>query len=125
VEGLDLSPNGRRLAVATKGNDGIWFDSKTARRLWSQHCNGNAQAIRIISDSVVTGFHDGCDGVEGHVVTINRASDGARDRSFTPRFDRFWGVQALSGTLNRLVAGGTMSQVNGVRVGGFAIFAAR
>jgi hypothetical protein len=124
---LELDPSGTRLAAALAGvaNAGVWYDTTSGNRLWRQVCDGDGQAIHVVGGTVVSGFHEGCDGDTGLRVAANLADDGSRDLDFRPTFDRFWGAHAIGGTADALVVAGDFTRVSGVAVRGFAIFPAR
>lgn len=124
---LELDGSGTRLAAALGGsaNAGVWYDTTSGNRLWRQVCDGDAQAIHVIGGTVISGFHEGCDGDSGQRVAATLADDGSRDLDFRPTFDRFWGARAIGGTPDALVVAGDFTRVSGVAVRGFAIFPAR
>ena len=124
-QGLDLNSDGSRLAVAGADNRIHWFDTSTGQRYWSEHCDGNGQAVKIIEDTVVGGFHDGCDHVSGRDLVLLDVANGNRDNSFLPVFNLFWGVRAIDGNSSVLVVAGKMTNVDGQHIGSFAIFPAR
>ena len=121
---LALSPDGTRLAVGTTGNQGAWYNAATGARLWRQRCDGDAQAVWIIGDSMFTGFHDTCEGNATVRLTSNATATGERDTDFTPSFDRFWGVRAIAGDPSALLIAGDFTNISGVPAQGFAIFSA-
>jgi hypothetical protein len=121
---LELSPDGTRLAVGTTGNQGAWYNTTTGARLWRQRCDGDAQAVWIIGDSMFTGFHDTCEGNATVRLTSNATATGGRDADFTPSFDRFWGVRAIAGDASALLIAGDFTSISGVPAQGFAIFSA-
>jgi hypothetical protein len=128
--GLEVTADGTRVAVAIAGepdtnpgaNQGALFDTTTGRKVWVQRCNGDGQAIHILSDTVYTGFHRGCAGDTTIRLTKNNISTGSRDLSFIPAFDQFWGVWAISGSSTALVVAGDFTKISGVAVQGFAVF---
>jgi hypothetical protein len=124
VLALSLRPDGTRLGVgvAGLGNQGAYFDTASGARLWRQRCDGDAQAVWLIGDSMFTGFHEACEGDHSIRLTSNATANGARDRAFRPSFDRFWGVRAIGGTSSVLVVAGDFTRVGGVSAQGFAIF---
>lgn len=124
---LDLSDDGTRLAVAQggAGNQGAWYNVDTGARLWRQRCDGDAQAIRILDGTMLTGFHEACDLDYSQRLAANFVSDGSRDPDFRPTFDRFYGVWGIDGTPDRLVIAGDFTSISGVSVQGFAIFPQR
>jgi hypothetical protein len=124
---VELSAGGTRLAVAQAGdgNQVSWFDTAAGTRLWYQRCDGDVQAVAIIGGTVAAGGHEGCEGDLSIRLVAHAAADGARDLSFLPAFDRFWGVHSLDGSSARLVAAGDFTSVGGVAVQGFAIFPTR
>jgi hypothetical protein len=121
---LELTADGSRLAVATNGNQGAWYNPATGTRYWRQRCDGDAQAIHIIDESMFTGFHEACDGDTTIRLTSNATTNGARDTAFRPSFDLFWGVRGIGGNTSALVIAGEFTNVSGVPVQGFAIFPA-
>jgi hypothetical protein len=121
---LALSPDGTRLAVGTTGNQGAWYNTATGARLWRQRCDGDAQAVWIIGDSMFTGFHDTCEGNATVRLTSNATATGERDTEFTPSFDRFFGVRAIAGDATSLLIAGDFTNISGVPAQGFAIFSA-
>jgi hypothetical protein len=124
---LEVNDDGSRLAVAQAGagNQGTWYNAATGARLWRQRCDGDAQAVHIVDGTVVTGFHEACDGDASQRLTANNRVDGGRDTSFRPTFDRFWGAFSIDGDANHLVIAGDFTTISGVRVQGFAIFSRR
>lgn len=125
---LDLSDDGRYLgaALAGAGNQGAYFDVSSGARRWRQRCDGDAQAVAIISDSMFTGFHESCDGNTTRRIAANDArTNGARDLDFMPTFDRYWGAWGLDGNAGGLVVAGDFTNVSGVPAQGFAIFPPR
>jgi hypothetical protein len=124
VFALSVRPDGTRLgaAVGGVGNQGAYFNTSTGARLWRQRCDGDGQAVWLIEDSMFSGFHEGCEGNTTIRVTANATANGARDTSFRPTFDRFWGARAIGGTSSVLVVAGDFTRVNGVAAQGFAIF---
>jgi outer membrane protein assembly factor BamB len=123
-QGLDLNADGTRLAVAGADNHLRYLDTATGSELWREHCEGNGQAAKIIDDTVVAGFHDGCDNVSGRDLMLLDVANGARDPAFLPVLNKFWGVRAVDGDASVLVAAGKMTRVDGQVVGSFAIFPA-
>lgn len=124
---LRVTGDGSRLgaAVAGAGNQGAWYDTSTGTRYWRQRCDGDAQAVHVVADSMFTGFHEGCDGDTTTRLTSNDVRGGGRDSTFKPSFDQFWGVWDISGDTSALVIAGDFTKVSGVPVQGFAIFRAR
>jgi cell wall-associated NlpC family hydrolase len=124
---LTLDDAGGRLGVSETGagNQGSWHDTASGNSLWRQRCDGDAQAVEVIEGTLFTGFHEGCDGDLTQRVTANDVGDGGRDLDFAPTFDRYWGARALDGTPERLVVAGDFTNISGVAVSGFAIFARR
>jgi hypothetical protein len=124
---LEVGDDGSRLAVAQAGagNQGTLYDAATGARLWRQRCDGDAQAVHIVDGTMVTGFHEACDGDASQRLTSNDRTDGTRDQAFRPTFDRFWGVFGIDGDADHLVVAGDFTTISGVPVGGFAIFTRR
>ena len=124
VLSVDLTDDGSRVAAAmTTNRSGLWSLSGT--RLWTQRCDGDAQAVLARGSYLYSGFHDGCGGVSGDKLTVNALSGGARDTSFHPGLSPFYGVWDLDANSSRLVAAGAITSSGGVRLGGFAIYPAR
>jgi hypothetical protein len=121
---LEVSPNGTRLAAAQAGagNQGTWYNTTSGARAWRQRCDGDAQAVHIVDGTMLTGFHEACDGDVTQRLTANDTLDGGRDPVFRPTFDQFWGVFAIDGDASRLVIAGDFTSISGVAVQGFAIF---
>jgi hypothetical protein len=90
-----------------------------------QRCDGDAQAVHVMEGTVLTGFHESCQGDLTQRLVANDAVDGSRDFEFQPTFDRYWGIRALDGTGDRLVVAGDFTSVQGVALSGVAIFATR
>ena len=124
VQALSVRPDGTRIAVAQggAGNQGSYYNTSNGARLWRQRCDGDAQGIWLIEDSMFTGFHEACEGDTRIRLTSNATANGARDAAFRPSFDRFWGVRAIGGNSSVLVVAGDFTRVNGVAAQGFAIF---
>jgi hypothetical protein len=128
--GLEVTSDGKRLVGALAGepdtnpgaNQGALFDAKTGGKIWIERCDGDGQAVHIMGDSVYTGFHGGCDGDTTIRLTKNNIITGARDTSFIPAFDQFWGVRAISGSSTALAVAGEFTKISGVSVEGFAVF---
>ena len=124
VFALDLNAAESRIAagVAGFGNRGQYINAATGARLFVQQCGGDAQGISVIEDSMFTGFHEECGGDFSIRVTSNNTTNGQRDTTFTPSFDRFWGVRALDGNYATLAVAGDFTNVGGRPVQGLAIF---
>ena len=123
-QALDLNADGSRIAVAGADNQVRYFDTTTGVESWHYHCDGNGQAVKIIGDTVVGGYHDGCNGVAGRDLALLDLATGARDTSFMPVLDQFWGVASVDGNADVLVMAGRLTQVDGQVAGAFAIFPA-
>ena len=124
VLSLELNDDGTRLALAQGGvgNQGSWYNTSTGARLWGQRCDGDGQAVHIVDGTVFSGFHEACAGDGTQRLTANRASNGVRDTSFRPTFDRFWGVRSMDGDASHLVVAGDFTSISGVPAQGFVIF---
>lgn len=124
---LEVNETGTRLAVAQAGagNQGTWYNADTGARLWRQRCDGDSQAVHIVDGTMLTGFHEACDGDATQRLTANDTADGGRDLSFRPTFDQFWGVYGIDGDANSIVVVGEFTSISGVPVRGFAIFTRR
>jgi hypothetical protein len=124
---LEVSPDGTRLAVAQggSGNQGAWYNPVTGARGWRQRCDGDGQAVHIVDGTMLSGFHEACDGDATLRLTANDTLDGNRDLAFKPTFDRFWGVYGIDGDAEHLVIVGDFTTISGVPVQGFAIFGRR
>ncbi len=123
-QALDLNADGSRIAVAGADNRLHYMNTANGSQPWRQFCQGNAQAAKVIDETVVAGFHDGCNGIDGRDLMLLDEANGARDNSFLPTFDQFWGVRAVDGNADVLVAAGKMTAADGQVVGSFAIFPA-
>ncbi|MCU1372240.1 MAG: metallophosphoesterase, partial [Ilumatobacteraceae bacterium] len=121
---LEVNTSGTRLAAAQagSGNQGTWYNTASGARAWRQRCDGDAQAVHIVDGTMLTGFHEACDGDVTQRLTANDTVDGGRDPAFKPTFDQFWGIFAIDGDANRLVVAGDFTSISGVPVRGFAIF---
>jgi hypothetical protein len=121
---LEVNVDGTRLAAAQAGagNQGTWYNTSSGARAWRQRCDGDAQAVHIVDGTMLTGFHESCDGDATQRLTANDTLDGGRDQAFRPTFDRFWGVYAIDGDAEHLVIAGDFTSISGVAVRGFAIF---
>lgn len=121
---LEVNADGSRLAAAQagSGNQGTWYNTSSGARSWRQRCDGDAQAVHIVDGTMLTGFHESCDGDATQRLTANDTLDGSRDGAFRPAFDRFWGVYAIDGDADHLVIAGDFTSISGVGVRGFAIF---
>ena len=114
-----------RWPTSRARNQGTWYNAETGARLWRQRCDGDGQAVHIVDGTVLSGFHEACDGDATQRLTANDAVDGGRDASFRPTFDRFWGVFGIAGDAEHLVIVGDFTTISGVPVQGFAIFPKR
>lgn len=121
---LEISSDGTRLvaALADYANQGAMFSTSTGNRLNRQRCGGDAQAVTIVGANYFTGFHEECESDFSIRLTTNRSSDGLRDLSWTPSFDRFWGVRGLDGDGSVLAVAGDFTNVAGVPAQGLVIF---
>jgi len=124
VFAISLRPDGSRLAVALAGytNSGAYYNTSSGARLWSHRCDGDAQAVAVIDDSVLVGHHEGCNGDKAVRLVSYNASSGSRDTSFRPTFDRFYGAWAMSATSSVLAIAGDFTKISGVKAQGFALF---
>ncbi|MGN6696154.1 MAG: YncE family protein, partial [Aquihabitans sp.] len=124
---LEVNDTGTRLAVAQAGagNQGTWYDAETGARRWRQRCDGDSQAVHIVDGTMLSGFHEACDGDVTLRLTANDTADGGRDTAFRPTFDQFWGVYGIDGNADRLVVVGDFTNVSGVAAQGFVIFGRR
>lgn len=123
---LELNPDGTRLAAALGelGNQGAVFNTSTGAKAFRQRCGGDAQAVAIAGDNYYTGFHEECEGDFSIRLVGNSMLTGARQTTWLPAFDRFWGVWDLATDGHLLVAAGDFTTVGGVPSQGFAIFKA-
>lgn len=124
VFAVSLRADGSRLAVAYAGfsNQGAYYNTSNGARLWSNRCDGDAQAISVIEDSVFVGFHEGCNGDTSVRVMSYNATNGSRDSNFRPTFDKFYGAWAAHGNSSVLAIAGDFTRISGVAAQGFAIF---
>jgi hypothetical protein len=121
---LSLRPDTTRLAVAFAGlaNQGSYYDTSSGARLWSNRCDGDGQAVKVVEDSVFVAHHEGCNGDTSVRVMSWNAANGARDTGFRPTFDRFYGGWAIDGNTSVLAVAGDFTRISGVAAQGFAIF---
>lgn len=121
---LSLRADGSRIAVAYAGftNAGAYYNTSSGARLWSNRCDGDAQAVAVVEDSVFVGFHEGCNGDTSVRVMSYNASNGSRDSSFRPTFNKFYGAWAAAGNSSVLAVAGDFTRISGVNAQGFAIF---
>lgn len=105
-----------------RGNSGGRWSLLDGRQLWSQRCDGDGQAVDELDGVVYSGFHEGCEGDLNIRLVASDATTSARDRSFLPSFDRFWGVFAIDAAPTALAIAGDFTSVAGVAAQGFALF---
>ena len=93
VEALDIDNTNTRVAVAVSGttNQGVFYDLVSGTRLVRQRCGGDAQAITMVEDSMITGFHEECDGDFTIRLASNNVRNGQREHGLHP------GVRPLLG----------------------------
>lgn len=123
---LMLQPGGAHLAASLGdyGNQGAWFDTTTGAKVFRQRCDGDGQAVAVIGTTMLTGFHEACEGNASVRLVANSTDTGARDLTWLPSFDRFWGVRDLAVDGSTLVVAGDFTNVAGVPAQGFAVFRA-
>jgi hypothetical protein len=121
---IEVSADGTRIAAALGdlANQGAIFSPTTGARLNRQRCGGDAQAIAVVGQNYFTGFHEECDGDYTQRLTRNFLSNGTRDDTWKPTFDRFWGVRGLDGDATTLAVAGDFTNVAGVPAQGLALF---
>lgn len=124
VFALSLRPDGSRLAVGYAGytNATAYYNTQSGTRLWQSRCDGDAQAVAVIEDSVYAGYHEGCGGDKAVRLVAYNASNGSRDSAFRPTFDKYYGAWAMSATSSVLAIAGDFTKISGVAAQGFAIF---
>lgn len=124
VTALGLAADNSRLAVGYAGYDNqtSYYSTSSGARLWANYCDGDAQAVAVIGDRVISGYHDGCRGVSSTKLVMASTSNGSTDASFVPTFNRYWGVRGIAASSAALVVAGDFTSVSGVAVEGFAIF---
>ncbi len=123
--GVDVSPDGSVVYAALGGaaNRVIAWNAQTGARLWRHVAMGDVQAVRLVGGTVYFGFHEGfADDTTVHLLAVD-AGTGTLDATFRPTMDSFWGVWAIDGTGDALVAGGQFTTVQGVPTRGVASFA--
>ena len=118
--------NGELLGriVAMPGEASPWWTVKYPQELLEGHAPALSpeQAIALVGQNYFTGFHEECDGDFTIRLTRNTISSGARDTTWMPAFDRFWGVRGLDGDGSVLAAAGDFTNVAGVPAQGLALF---
>ena len=123
---LQLDSTGAHLAagLGDYANQGAWFDTTSGAKLWSQTCGGDGQAVATVGQTMFSGFHEECDSDYTIRLTSNSTTNGARDLTWKPSFDKFWGVRALATDGYTLAVAGDFTNVAGVAAQGLAIFEA-
>jgi len=122
---VDVSPDGSVVYAALGGlaNRVIAWNAETGARLWRHIAMGDVQAVRLVGGKVYFGFHEGfADDTSVRLLAVDTAT-GTLDPTFRPTVDSFWGVWAIDGTADALVAGGQFTTVQGVPTRGVASFA--
>lgn len=122
---VDVSPDGSVVYAGLGGlaNRVIAWNAETGTRLWRHVAMGDVQAIRLVGGKVYFGFHEGfAEDTTVHLLAVDTAT-GTLDPTFRPTMDSFWGVWAIDGTADGLVAGGQFTTVQGVPTRGVASFA--
>ncbi|MEO6629724.1 MAG: hypothetical protein ABIP03_14285 [Aquihabitans sp.] len=121
---LEVTADGTRIgaALGDQANQGAVFSTSTGVRLMRQRCGGDAQAITFHGDNFFTGNHEECDRDYSIRLTSNSSITGARDLSWKPSFDRFWGVRDLDASGTTLAVAGDFTNVAGVAAQGIVIF---
>jgi hypothetical protein len=120
---VDVSADGRTVYAGLGGvaNRVIAWNAETGVRLWRHIAMGDVQAIRLVEGKVYFGFHEGfANDTTVHLLAVN-AETGLLD-PFRPTMDSFWGVWAIDGSPNGVVAGGVFTVVQGVPTRSVAIF---
>ncbi|MEZ5407115.1 MAG: hypothetical protein R2761_03755 [Acidimicrobiales bacterium] len=122
---VDVSPDGSVVYAGLGGaaNRVIAWNAVTGARLWRHVAMGDVQAIRLVGGKVYFGFHEGFAGDTTVRLLAVDAAAGTLDPSFRPTVDSFWGVWAIDGTADALVAGGQFTTVQNVPTRGIASFA--
>lgn len=121
---VDVSPDGSVVYAGLGGlaNRVIAWNAQSGARLWRHVAMGDVQAIRLVGGKVYFGFHEGfADDTTVRLLAVD-ADTGALD-PFRPTMDSFWGVWAIDGMADALVAGGQFTTVQGVPTRGVASFA--
>ena len=120
---VDVSADGKTVYAGLGGvaNRVIAWNAETGVRLWRHIAMGDVQAIRLVEGKVYFGFHEGfANDTTVHLLAVN-AETGLLD-PFRPTMDSFWGVWAIDGSPNGVVAGGVFTVVQGVPTRSVAIF---
>lgn len=122
--GLAISDDGTQLfgAQGSWRNSAIVWSTVSGKEQWSVRTDGDIQAIDYHQGQVYFGFHDGYQGDTRLRLLRANAANGVVDPGFTPYFDLFWGVFAVSVSDAGVVAGGDFTRVSGVPAQGFVRF---
>jgi hypothetical protein len=113
----DLALNGSYLLAAVAGSGGACaaLDRASGKTLWSDHTNGNLQAVTVLNATAYCGGHFGG---TGSFAGQNRYKLAAVDeatgavRSFAPRINSPLGVWALAHDAARVYVGGDFTKIN-------------
>lgn len=124
---FDLYIDGGNLLAAVAGSGGACasLTASTGKLQWSDHANGNMQAVTAVSGTVYCGGHFGgagsFAGTDRYKLAAVNETDGAV-QSFAPRVNRPLGVWALDHDTTRLYVGGDFTRVSGKSQPYFAMF---
>lgn len=122
--GVDVSEDGSMVFAAggTGANRASGWRTSDGSAAWHRSTDGDIQAIDYFDGRTYFGFHDGYQADQTLKVQAVSAYTGVLDTEWTPRFDSFWGVFAISVTERGMVLGGEFTKVSGVAAQGFARF---
>ncbi|HET7735750.1 MAG TPA: hypothetical protein VFK52_07230 [Nocardioidaceae bacterium] len=122
--GVDVSEDGSMVfgAGGTGANRASGWRTSDGSAVWHRSTDGDIQAIDYFDGRTYFGFHDGYQGDTTLKIQAVSAYTGVLDSAWTPRFDAFWGVFAISVTERGMVLGGEFTKVSGVNAQGFARF---
>ena len=114
VRSVAVSPDGDYLFTGDNRNDVTGWNRLTGQEVWDQRSEGDVQALAADDTSVYVGFHDGWDykGDERLLVAIDHET-GARDNTWAPLMNRFWGVWGIDIAAGAVLAVGDFTEVNG------------
>lgn len=124
---FDLATDGSHLLVAAGGGGGACAsqDPATGRTLWSDHSNGNQQAVEIVGQTVYCGGHfSGTNSFDGADRKKMAAVDLATGnlQSFSPVINSALGVWSISSDSTHVFIGGDFTKVTGIAQPHFAQF---
>ncbi len=124
---FSLYLDGSYLVAGVAGSGGACaaLNAGTGKTLWSDHANGNMQAVTVISGTVYCGGHFGglasFAGQDRYKLAAVNETTGAV-QPFAPRINTPLGVWALNHDSTRLYVGGDFTKINRQIQYHFAVF---